>query len=1010
MRSNLLILVSVVLFAGQGAAFSQGVGEPRGLRLKCEGATPGYTLFSPLNSETTYLVDLDGRAVRTWKSGLLPSAWVYMLDNGHVMRGGSDPGSTPFRGGGQGGRFQEFDFDGNLVWDFRYNNAGRLPHHDVSILPNGNILAIVWESKTANETRRAGRRPQSVPNDGIWPDMLIEFEPQRPSGAKVVWEWHIWDHLIQNTDPALDNFDDPARRPERIDINADTPGNGVSTHDVFHTNSVAYNPDLDQILISVPTFNEVWVIDHSTSTSEASGGTGGRYGKGGDLLYRWGNPQAYGRGTEADRRFGFQHNAHWILPDRPGAGHMMVFSNKAPNGSGTVSRVYEFVPGFTAGHYPISATGAYGPAEPVWTYSTPDLQAINVSGAERMKNGNTLISLGPQGRLFEVTPSGDIVWEYWSPYSGSGIPSFTLFRAEKISADHPALAGRSLQPLNPQPSTVGPISPGTGSCPMPSLPAPTLSEVYPSSSPQGSRMIVTFTGTNFVLPAVIDAGLGVEVSDIKATSAESYTATFVIAADAAPGLRGITIRTAGGTSNAVPLTVLLAPPVLTNIVPQLVARGGTAPWTVTLNGANFVSDLTLVAGSGIHVSELHVIDPTKATAKLIADSDASLGLRDASVVTSGGTSAPAALRVVDPFPDLSIVSSHTGNFAAGFREKYAVNVTNEGAVSTNGAITVSDSLPDGLLFVSAAGSGWECSASGQTVTCGRTAILNAGDSTGFTLTVDVSGSAPVRVDHHPSVTVDGDWNDANNSASDVTTIVSPSPQFTFTPDPLIPGQPARVDITMPSAFPHEVTGSVTMEFTSNAAIPVDDPAMQFSTGGRSVSFTIPANGTEARFGSAAQPGTLAFQAGTVAGTLTFRGTFTSGTLAGGFSPGAGTPAVPLQAPSIKTAEIRSESGSEVSILLLSTSREVTQLSLSFHTSPKVQLSCNAIPACAASGNNITLDVSSQFLQWFSSDAVFGGLAQLRLPLTIAGGNVTGTVDVTLRNKHGVSNLVSFPLR
>ena len=54
-----------------------------------------------------------------------------------------------FSGGGQGGRFQEFDFDGNLVWDFRYNET-RLPHHDVAVLPNGNILAIVWEAKTAD--------------------------------------------------------------------------------------------------------------------------------------------------------------------------------------------------------------------------------------------------------------------------------------------------------------------------------------------------------------------------------------------------------------------------------------------------------------------------------------------------------------------------------------------------------------------------------------------------------------------------------------------------------------------------------------------------------------------------------------------------------------------------------------------------------------------------------------------------------------------------------------------
>src|SRR6185295_3321148 len=169
---------------------------------------------------------------------------------------------------GQGGRFQEFNLDGKLEWDFRFNEVS-LPHHDVAVLPNGNVLAIVWESKTADEARRAGRRKGFIPQDGIWPDALIEFEPQRPNGARIVWEWHMWDHLIQNVDAMLDNYGDPAQHPERIDWNGDTAGvlapPAKPVRDVFHTNAVAYNPELDQIILSVPTFNEIWVIDHSTT-------------------------------------------------------------------------------------------------------------------------------------------------------------------------------------------------------------------------------------------------------------------------------------------------------------------------------------------------------------------------------------------------------------------------------------------------------------------------------------------------------------------------------------------------------------------------------------------------------------------------------------------------------------------------------------------------------------------------------------------------------------------------
>src|SRR5262245_15742052 len=195
MNSRVLVALILIVVLEVGL-LGQATADVRGLVLKCPGVSPGYVLFAPMSSDMTYLIDVDGKVVRTWKSSYLPSAWVYFLDNGHMLRGGSDKGLSPFGGGGQGGRFQEVDFDGNLVWDFRYNEP-RLPHHDIAVLPNGNILAIAWEGKTAQQARQAGRAT-SIPSGGIWPDMVIEFEPQRPNGARIVWEWHIWDHLIQN--------------------------------------------------------------------------------------------------------------------------------------------------------------------------------------------------------------------------------------------------------------------------------------------------------------------------------------------------------------------------------------------------------------------------------------------------------------------------------------------------------------------------------------------------------------------------------------------------------------------------------------------------------------------------------------------------------------------------------------------------------------------------------------------------------------------------------------------
>lgn len=923
---RLLILI-VLYFVVDAGVFGQGVpAETRGLRLKCDRAAPGYVLFAPMASNTTYLVDLDGQVVRTWTSAFRPSAWVYFLDNGHVLRGGSDRGLSSFGGGGQGGRFQEFDLDGNLVWDFQFNQT-RLPHHDVAVLPNGNILAIVWEGKTVDEARQAGRRDDAISSTGVWPDMLIEFEPQRPGSARIVWEWHMWDHLIQHIDPSLDNYADPAQRPERIDINGDAASGGLFSRDIFHTNAVAYNPELDQILLSVPTFNEVWVIDHSASAQEAAGSTGGRSGKGGDLLYRWGNPQAYGRGTADNQLLGFQHDARWIPQGRPGAGRMTVFSNQTPSPAGPYSKVYEFdAPVDGDGRYSIPDTTPFGPETPVWTYSDSALQATNLSGAERLESGNTLISSGPQGRIFEVTPFGTVVWEYWSPYSDSSsstVNAFSLFRAVKIRPDHPGLAGRDLSPLDPQPA----ISPF----------------------------------------AVVD-------------------------------------------TSSVEAQCLFPPPTLTSVSPGIGARGTESALEVTLTGTNFAEPLKLEAGNDITVIDVQVIDSQTASARLTISPEASLGSVNLSVSTAGGTSGAVAFTIADPFPDLSIVSSHTANFGVGFDETYTVTVRNEGTASTGGSITVTDSLPLGFTFVSGEGAGWSFSSSGQFVTCSTSIVLNPHDSSQYTLTVAVDDLAAPAVSHSVVVETGGDLNTVNDRVSDPTTVVTPSPVFVFEPYPLVPGHQATVQVEMATPFPHTVTGSIELTFASNAVIPADDPAIQFASGGRTVSFTIPANEAHAGFGSASERGPLAFQPGTVAGSLKFSGTLTAGTVTRTFSSeGQNGLTIPLALLSIQSIETSMQDGFSVLVQLFSTAREVTQLRLTFNTSPRVSLNCGTSDACSATGNMMTLDVGTLFAVWFGGETAFGGLAELRLPFSIEGGTVKGTVALTLRNSKGESDSQSFAL-
>jgi hypothetical protein len=325
-----------------------------GLLLNDARAHQGYTLFAPMMSTKTYLIDMQGRVVRTWDSDCTPALCAYLLDNGHLLRPGTNP-QRGFAGGpGSGGRIQEFTWEGDLVWDFKFGNEKQVPHHDICKLPNGNVLLIVSERKPATEAIAAGRRPETVGSSHLQPDALVEIQPTGKTTGKVVWEWHVWDHLIQDFDKEKANHGDVAGHPERIDLNfgegvlaamipkkeeleklkaigyvgSATPGRPPRVSpDWTHINAVAYNADLDQILLSVHEFSEIWVIDHGTTTGEAAGHQGGRGGKGGDLLYRWGNPRAYRAGTVKDQKLFAQHHAHWIARGLPGEGHILVFNN-----------------------------------------------------------------------------------------------------------------------------------------------------------------------------------------------------------------------------------------------------------------------------------------------------------------------------------------------------------------------------------------------------------------------------------------------------------------------------------------------------------------------------------------------------------------------------------------------------------------------------------------------------------------------------------------------------------
>ena len=432
------------------------------------GMQPGYTLFSPQSAtKSAYLIDELGRVVNTWTSAYQPGNSVYLLESGELLRTGNPGGNGTINSGGAGGQVERFSWDGDLLWSWRYSTGLYRAHHDIEPLPDGNILIIAWEYRTAAETLAVGRLPGTFPNS-LWPDQIIEIEPVGTDQANIVWEWHAWDHLIQDTSSSLPNYGNPSDHPRRIDINFRNNENS----DWLHLNGIDYNDELDHIVVSSPTFKEIWIIDHGTTTEEAAGPAG-------DLLWRWGNPQAYGRGTPGDQTFYFQHDPKWVRSGMPGEGDITVFNNGQARPEGQYSSIDQVTPPLAKdGTYTLEDGESWGPEEMSWTYVAPnptDFFASRISGAQRQPNGNTLICEGPCGDFFEVAEDGELKWRYINPLTNKGpqhqgdpppgsdgeIASNNSFRAERYTPDYAGFDGRDMTPgdyLEIYPECIGDVN------------------------------------------------------------------------------------------------------------------------------------------------------------------------------------------------------------------------------------------------------------------------------------------------------------------------------------------------------------------------------------------------------------------------------------------------------------------------------------------------------------------------------------------------------------------------
>jgi len=400
----------------------------------------GYTLFTPGSGggggggATTYLKDNNLNNIRTWSHSNGAASMPYLIP-------GDEPGWEntlliyPYRvnnptmeSGGVGGAFESLTWDGDFVWGYILSNTNYQHHHDVEPLPNGNVLMIAWEKKTATEAYSAGRTSLNGNSlNQMWSEAIFEIQYDGSGGGDVVWEWHLWDHLIQDVDPGDDNYGVVFDHPELFDINLGNIGGGGgpggANADWVHLNAISYNADFDQIVISNHHHDEIFIIDHGTTTEEAAGHSGGNYGKGGDFLYRWGNPQNYDRGNNSYHVIGSQHSINWIPEGSPGAGNFILFNNEG-------NEALEFAPPVDEnGNYFLEEGQPFGPSSETWT--SPYMSTPMQGGAFRLPNGNSLITDCDDAVIKEFTESGTTVWSY--THSGNNA---NIARAQKYPLDY----------------------------------------------------------------------------------------------------------------------------------------------------------------------------------------------------------------------------------------------------------------------------------------------------------------------------------------------------------------------------------------------------------------------------------------------------------------------------------------------------------------------------------------------------------------------------------------------
>jgi len=416
-----------------------------GLYFNDERSDNGYTLFS--NNETTYLIDNCGYKINDWQSEYKSNNGLLISPEGKLIRQGQMLAAVMIGGGG--GIIERYSWEGDLEWSYVIADEEFVCHHDMTLMPNGNLLLLVWQKILSPQAQEEGRStPGDFYNEQIW-----ELEMLPNNEAKIVWRWSALDHIVQDVDFNANNFGSVEQNPNLIDVNYVAP-EIIENFDWLHFNSIDYNEELDQIIVSSRNTSEVYIIDHSTTTSQAAGNTGGDYGKGGDILYRYGNPEAYGRGTLTDRTLHQCHDVSWVR-DGEFDGNFIIFNNKYLNNDR--SRVQIWNNPAKDGNYIFTGNSLFGSSQLLWSFDEAGFYSNIMSSAQMLPNGNVLATEGSSGEMWEIAPSKERVWKYINPVNKNGGPGIqggslqfsSLFKSVRYQDDYQGFEGLELIPQEP---------------------------------------------------------------------------------------------------------------------------------------------------------------------------------------------------------------------------------------------------------------------------------------------------------------------------------------------------------------------------------------------------------------------------------------------------------------------------------------------------------------------------------------------------------------------------------